>query len=118
MAWVAVVEVSLAGTLLLWIISPLAAQGADYGPGLPIAIVSLAVVLTLVAAVVVILGRRVSRALRLTTAVALAVIAAGLVPLILAGLAKMSAGPELLLVLAVIGMEFVAVNIPRVRGDV
>lgn len=114
MTWAAIAEVGLAGVLMVWLISPSAAETAGYGSPVSIILLVVSMLLTTVGMGVVLVAPRLPRGIKLTMTLLIAVAAGALIPLALTGLvAAGSGGYGLLLLLAVIGMEFLAVSIPR-----
>lgn len=114
LTWAAIAEVGLAGVVLLWLISPSAAGTAGYGSPLSMALLFVSMLFTAVGVLVVLVASRLSRGVKLTITLLLAATAGGVIPLAIAGLSAAGGGGYgLLLVLAVIGMEFLAVHIPR-----
>lgn len=98
----------------MWLISPSAAGTAGYGLPLSMALLVVSMLFTAVGVLVVLVAPRLSRSVKLTITLLLAATAGGVIPLAMTGLfAADSGGYGLLLVLAVVGMEFLAVNIPR-----
>jgi len=94
LTWAAIAEAGLGGVLLVWLISPSAAETAGYGSVLSV--------------------HRLARPIKLIMTLLIAVTAGGVIPLALAELfAADSGGYGFLLILAVIGMEVLAVQIPR-----
>lgn len=114
MAWAAIAEAGLAGVVFVWLISPTAAETADYGPSLSILLLAVSMLLTAVGALALLVAPRLSRGVKLTITLLLAATAGGVIPLAMTGLfSSESGGYGLLLVLAVIGMEALALRIPR-----
>lgn len=115
MTWAAIAEVGLAGVLFIWLISPAAAEKAGYGFVFSSILLVLSMLFTAVGVLTLLAAPRLSRGFRLTVTLLLAAIAGGVLPLAMTGLfTAQSRGYRLLLVLAVVGMEFLAVRIPRV----
>ena len=114
LTWAAIAEVGLAGVILLWLISPSAAGSAGYGSPLSMVLLIVAMLFTAVGGLVVLVISRLSRGVRLAATLLLAAAAGGVIPLAITGLSTAGGGGYgLLLILAVIGMEFLAVQIPR-----
>jgi hypothetical protein len=114
LTWGAIAEVGLAGVALVWLISPSVAGTAGYGYPLSMALLVFSMLFTAVGMAIVLVAPRLSRGVRLAITLLLAVTAGSVIPLAMTGLlAAGSAGYGLLLVLAVIGMELLAVSIPR-----
>lgn len=114
LAWAAIAEACLSGVAILWGISPSASQSAAYGPTLSQLLVAVSMLLTAAGAGAVLLGPRLGRPIKLAIALVLAGTAGSILPLALAALpAAKPGGYGLLLVLAVIAMEGVALHIPR-----
>lgn len=114
LAWAGIAEVGLAGVLFVWLISPTAAETAGYGSRLSILFVAGSMLFTAVGALAVLVAPRLSRGVKLTVTLLLAATAGGVIPLAMTGLFSSESGKYgLLLVLAVIGMEALALHIPR-----
>lgn len=114
LTWAAIAEVGLAGVVLVWLISPSAAGTAGYGYPLSMALLIFSMLFTAAGIAIVLVTPQLSRGVRLAITMLLAATAGSVIPLALTGLlAAGSGGYGLLLVLAVFGMEFLAVNIPR-----
>jgi hypothetical protein len=117
MTWAAVAEICLAGALFVWLISPWAAAHAGYGTAGSVAVVAASMVLTVVGVVTVLGAARLSRTARVTITVLLAAVAGGVIPLAMIDfISGVGMGP--LLLLAVIGMEFLAVHLVRTAPSV
>jgi hypothetical protein len=115
LTWAVIAEVGLAGVALVWVISPSAAGTAGYGYPLSMALLVVSMLFTAIGMAIVLVAPRLSRGVKLAITLLLAATAGTVIPLAMTGLlAADSGGYGLLLVLAVIGMEFLAVNIPRV----
>jgi hypothetical protein len=115
--WAAIAEVALAGVLLVWLISPAAAATASYGSLLSMSLLVVSMLFTAIG-VVVLMARRLPRSIKLAITLILAATAGGVIPLALSGLLVADGGGYgLLLALAVIGMEFLAVHIPRATRE-
>jgi hypothetical protein len=114
LTWAAIAEVGLAGVLLVWLISPSTVETAGYGSALSMVLLAVSMLFTAVGMAVVVVAPRLSRGVKLAVTLLIAVTAGGVIPLAMTGLfAADSGGYGLLLALAVIGMEFLAVHIPR-----
>jgi len=114
LTWAAIAEVGLAGVLLVWLISPSAAETAGYGSPLSMVLLVVSMLFTTVGMAVVLVAPRLSRSVTLAITLFIAATAGGVIPLAMTGLfAADSGGYGLLLALAVIDMEFLAVHIPR-----
>ena len=102
------------GVLLVWLISPSAAETAGYGSALSISVLVASMLFTAVGMGIVLSVHRLARPIKLIMTLLIAVTAGGVIPLALAELfAADSGGYGFLLILAVIGMEVLAVQIPR-----
>jgi hypothetical protein len=114
MAWAAISGICLVGVIIIWLISPSAAAHAGYGRAGSITVLALSVLLTATGVVVAVSASRLRRGPRLTVAIMLAVVAGGVIPLALTDLVGPGVtGVIVPLVLAVIGMEFLAVFLIR-----
>ncbi|MGH3811573.1 MAG: hypothetical protein ACRDUV_03820 [Pseudonocardiaceae bacterium] len=114
LTWAAIAEVGLAGVLMVWLISPSAAGTAGYGSPLSMILLVVSMLFTAVGMGALVIAPRLPRSVKLAMTLLIAATAGALIPLALTGLfATGGGGYGLLLVLAVIGMEFLAVTIPR-----
>lgn len=114
LAWAAIAEAGLAGVVLVWLISPTAAETAGYGPPLSILLLVVSMLLTAVGTLAVLVAPRLSRGVKVTVTFLLAATAGGVIPLAITGLFSSESGEYcLLLVLAVVGIEILALLIPR-----
>jgi hypothetical protein len=114
LTWAAIAEAGLGGVLLVWLISPSAAETAGYGSALSISVLVASMLFTAVGMGIVLSVHRLARPIKLIMTLLIAVTAGGVIPLALAELfAADSGGYGLLLILAVTGMEVLAVQIPR-----
>lgn len=117
MSWAAIAEAGLAGVVFVWLISPTAARTAGYGPPLSMLLLAVSMLLTALGALAVLVKPRVSRGVKLTITLLLAATAGGVIPLAINGLfSSESGGYGLLLVVAVVGMEVLALLIPRANS--
>lgn len=114
MTWAAIAEVGLGGVLLVWLISPSTAATAGYGSALSMGLLIVSMLFTALGMGIVLFAHQLSRGIKLAITLLIAATAGGVIPLAMTALfAADSAGYGLLLALAVIGMEFLAVQIPR-----
>lgn len=114
LTWAAIAEIGLAGVLMVWLISPSAAGTAGYGRPLSMILLVVSMLFTAVGMGALLVAPRLPRGVKLAMTLLIAAAAGALIPLALTGLfATGIEGYGLLLVLAVIGMEYLAVNIPR-----
>jgi hypothetical protein len=112
-SWAGVVEIFLAGTVLVW--STSASTHGGYGLTGSITVVALAGLLTLAAAVAVFV--RMSTVPKVVLAALLCAAACGVVPLAVIDLLTEGGGIGLLLVQPLIGMVILAVHLIRSERD-
>ncbi|MGH4008861.1 MAG: hypothetical protein ACRDTH_12015 [Pseudonocardiaceae bacterium] len=114
LTWAAIAEVGLAGVLVVWLISPAAAGTAGYGFPVSMILLVVSILITAVGMGVLRVAPRLPRNIKLAMTLLIAATAGALIPLALTALfATGSGGYGFLLALAVIGMEYLAVTIPR-----
>jgi hypothetical protein len=114
--WAAIAEICLVGAVILWLGTSAGAH-AGYGKLGSVALAGLSILVTVVAVVGAFSSSGWRRGSRLAVAGVLAVTAGGVLPLAITGLVTAGAGVGLLLALAVVGMEILAVHLIRANGS-